>query len=77
VLTESFQRCVAAGLLRGCVPVAQLARVTLQSYRMTWTQWDCRQIDFDRALADALLNFRIILMADASSEFRNELVRRV
>jgi AcrR family transcriptional regulator len=77
VLTESFQRCVAAGLLRGHVPVAQLARLTLQSYRMTWMQWACRQIDLDRALADALLNFRIILMADATSEFRDELVRRV
>ena len=79
-LQQPVEACKAAqaeGLLKGQISAEQLGRQVYDSYRLARQDWANGYFDLDGFRDQALTGVFVCLAADASTEFRQRLLKRV
>lgn len=77
MVRQGIAQCAQGGLLRGLAPLAMLEDLAIQSYRGAYRRWSCGQLTMAQARDITLAQSYIILMADATDDFRRTLDERI
>lgn len=77
IITDGFNACAAAGLLRGRIPATLLGEQILRSYRTSCRAWAFGQISTDEFRAAALADIYTSLAADAVETFHATLIKKI